>query len=343
MNGRSTLSAVVLVCAAASLVTVAPAAGQVTAAANDEWTAPRTPEGHPDLQGLWTNATITPFERGTSFTYSGVAVPETVASKEYFTAEEIATFEAQTVGRRIENDGRARAGGVGSYNTHWLDAGTQFLSTRQTSLVVDPPDGRVPVKPWAEEVRDYNREHRDDHYRHMSVWDRCISRGVPGSMFPAGYNNAYRILQVPGYVVILHEMIHDARVIPVDDRPHVDDHIRQWMGDSRARWEGDTLVVDTRNYHNRGWIASSGGGGRMKGIPVSNRLHVVERFTRVSEDTIMWEVRIDDPNVYERPWTVSMPLTHDPGYNQFEYACHEGNLAVINTLGGGRNLDAQGR
>ncbi len=342
MNNRSLLSTVAMACVAVLVLAVATAAGQEATPA-DKWQPSRTAEGHPDLQGLWTNATITPFERGSSFTYSGVAVPESVASKEFFTAEEIAAFEAQTVGRRIENDGRARAGGVGSYNTHWLDAGTQFLSTRQTSLVVDPPDGRVPVKAWAEMVRDYNREHRDDHYRHMSVWDRCISRGVPGSMFPAGYNNAYRILQVPGYVVILHEMIHDARIIPLDDRPHVDDNIRQWMGDSRARWEGDTLVVDTRNFHGRGWIANSGGGGRMKGIPASERLHVVERFTRVSEDTLMWEVRVDDPNVYHGPWTISMPLTRDPGYVQFEYACHEGNLAVTNTLGGGRALDAQGR
>ena len=321
---------------------VAPAAGQEATPA-DTWKAPRTPDGHPDLQGLWTNATITPFERGSSFTYSGVRVPESVAGEEFFTAEEVASFEAQTVGRRVENDGVARQGSVGAYNNHWLDAGTQLLSTRQTSLVVDPPDGRVPVKAWAEAVRDYNREHRDDHFRHMSVWDRCISRGVPGSMFPAGYNNAYRILQVPGYVVIVHEMIHDARIIPVADRPHVDENIRQWMGDSRAYWEGDTLVVDTRNFHGRGWIANSGGGGRMKGIPASERLHVVERFTRESEDTLMWEARVDDPNVYEEPWTVSMPLTRDPKYDQFEYACHEGNLAVINTLGGGRALDAAGR
>ena len=342
MNSRSVPWMLALIGVAVMGLGAAPAAGQDNASAS-EWQAPRTPDGHPDLQGLWTNATITPFERGSSFAYSGVAVPDAVAQKAFFTAEEAATFEEQTVGQRIETNGVATPGSVGGYNNHWLDAGTQLLSTRQTSLVVDPPDGRVPVQAWAEGVRDYNREHRDDDYLHMSVWDRCISRGVPGSMFPAGYNNAYRILQVPGYVVILHEMIHDARVIPVGDRPHVDDRIRQWMGDSRAHWEGDTLVVDTRNFHGRGWIASSGGGGRMKGIPASRRLHVVERFTRVSADTLMWEVEVDDPNVYDARWTVSMPLTRDPGYVMYEYACHEGNLAVVNTLGGGRALDAAGR
>ncbi len=331
-----------MIAVAAMVLAVTTVAGQEARPA-DSWEAPRTPEGHPDLQGLWTNDGITPFERGSRFTYSDVAVPDSVANKAFFTEEEAASLAAQTVGRRVERDGVARQSGVGAYNNHWLDAGTQLHSTLQTSLVVDPPDGRVPVKAWAEVVRDYNREHRDDHYQHMSVWDRCISRGVPGSMFPAGYNNAYRILQVPGYVVLFHEMIHDARIIKVDDRPHVDDNIRQWMGDSRARWEGDTLVVDTMNFHDRGWIANSGGGGRMKGIPVSKRLHLVERFTRVSEDTLMWEVTVDDPNVYEGPWTVSMPLTQDPGYVMYEYACHEGNWAVTNTLGGGRALDAAGR
>jgi hypothetical protein len=170
----------------------------------------------------------------------------------------------------------------------------------------------------------------------MSVWDRCITRGVPGSMFPAGYNNAYQILQVPGYVVILYEMIHDARIIPLDGRPHLPSGIRLWMGDSRGRWEGDTLVVETANFLDRGWIATSSAAGRMKGVPTSDALHVVERFTRVDAETIEYEVTIEDPNVYTRPWTVAMPLTRDPGYQIFEYACHEGNRAVENVLGGAR-------
>ena len=175
----------------------------------------------------------------------------------------------------------------------------------------------------------------------MSVWDRCISRGVPGSMLPAGYNNAYRIVQTPDHFVIQHEMIHDVRIIPLSDQPHIDANIRQWMGDSRARWEGDTLVVESRNFHNRGWIASSAAGRRLKGIPTSKALEVVERFRRVSADTIIWTVTVTDPNVYTAPFTIQMPLTRDPSYEIYEYACHEGNWAVRNALAGQRVLDAQ--
>ena len=173
----------------------------------------------------------------------------------------------------------------------------------------------------------------------MSVWDRCISRGVPGSMLPAGYNNAYRILQTPDHVVLYHEMIHDARIIPLSDQPFIDDRIGQWMGDSRAHWEGDVLVVETRNFHDRGWIASSMAGGRLKGIPVSKALHVVERYERVSETTIMWEMTVTDPDVYTAPWKISIPLTAEPTYEMFEYACHEGNYAVPNALSGARFIE----
>ena len=259
--------------AAAAVSSGGGAAGQDPGAS---WTAPRTPEGQPDLAGVWTNPTITPFERGTFFSYSGVAVPESAAGRAFFTAEEEARFAALTAADREASLG---------YVNRSLDAGTRLLSTRQTSLVVDPADGRVPVKEWAESARDRNRARESEDYRHMSVWDRCLTRGVPGSMFPAGYNNAYRFVQTPDAVVILYEMIHDVRVIPLGGRPHIDDGVRQWMGDARAHWEGDTLVVDTTNFNDKGMIASSGGGGRMKGIPVSAALHVVERFTRVRPRT----------------------------------------------------------
>ena len=301
------------------LLTPTPAVAQTA------WTAPRTPDGHPDLQGMWTNETITPFERPSSF--DGKAV---------LTEEEANGLEAETAQSRAVGDANPRPGVVGSYNQFWLDSGKRMLKTRQTSLVVDPPSGRVPARPKAEATRDYNLEHVADSYIHMSLWDRCISRGVPGSMFPAGYNNAYRFLQVPGYVVILHEMIHDVRVIPLDGRPRVSSTITLWMGDSRGHWEGDTLVVETTNYNNRGWIATNAASGRVKGLPVGEQLHVVERFTRVDEDTINFEVTITDPEAYTRPWTVAMPLTRDPEYTMFEYACHEGNWAVTNILSGGR-------
>lgn len=173
----------------------------------------------------------------------------------------------------------------------------------------------------------------------MSVWDRCITRGVPAGMFPAGYNNAYQIIQTPGYVNILYEMIHEMRTIPVDGSPHLPPTVRQWNGDSRGHWEGNTLVVDVTNFNGKGWIGTSASTGRIKGIPQSEALHVVERFTRTAADTILYQVRIEDPNVYTKPWAVSIPLTRDPDYRIYEYACHEGNEAVANILRGGRALD----
>ena len=318
---------IVLLALAIGIVVAGGGAARQNDAGEEVWTVPHTADGQPDLEGVWTNATITPFERGTDFAYSNVATPESAAGRAFFTEIEAARYAALTAADR-----RVRYG----YANQSLDAGTQLLSTRQTSLVVDPPNGRVPVKAWAEEARDHNRERETDDYQHMTVWDRCITRGVPGSMFPAGYNNAYRFVQTPDAVVILYEMIHDVRVIPVTDRPHIDDDIHQWMGDARARWDGDTLIVTTTNFNDQGMIASSGGGGRMKGISISEALHVVERFTRVSEAEVLWEVTVKDPEVYERPWTVSMPLTRAPDYTMFEYACHEGNRDVALLLGGAR-------
>ena len=298
-----------------------PALGQSPA-------TPRTAWGDPDLQGLWTNPTITPFER-----------PPSMEGRATLTTEEVAAVEVQTAARRAAGDANPRPGVVGAYNQFWLDSGTKVLETGQTSLVVDPADGRVPTRQEAEAVRDHNLAHAGDSYTYMSVWDRCISRGVPGSMLPAGYNNAYRFVQLPDYLVIVYEMIHDIRVIPIADRPHVSDKIRLWMGDSRARWDGDTLVIETTNYNSRGWIASSAAGARIKGIPVSEQLHVVERFTRVDDDTLSFEVTIRDPEVFTGPWTISMPMTLDPDYELYEYACHEGNGAVGNALSGARAVE----
>ena len=293
----------------------------------DGWTPPRTPEGRPDLQGVWTNATITPFERGNSMPYSGVAFPESATDRTVFTEEESARLEAQTVAGRPDV--------LGAYNV-WMDAGNRLLSTRQTSLVVDPSDGRVPVKAWAAAAREHDISRQRDEYDAMSTWDRCITRGVPGSMLPTGYNNAYRIVQTPNVVAIQYEMIHDVRVIPVTNSAHADEDVELWMGDARAHWEGDTLVVDTTNFNDRTMIVTSSRDGRLKGLPVGDAMHVVERFTRVSEDEIMWEVTVDDPDVYDRPWTLSMPLTLVSDYVMYEYACHEGNQDVGIYLGGGR-------
>jgi len=294
--------------------------------AQKAWTPPRTADGQPDLQGIWTNATITPFER-----------PASLRDKPFLTEAEVAAIERQVAANR-EADPK-RPGDVGSYDQVWFDSGDRVVSTRRTSLVIDPPDGRVPLRPEAEAARDYNSAHERDSYEFMSVWDRCITRGAPAGMFPAGYNNAYQIIQTPGYVVIHSEMIHEARIIPTDGRPHAPAPVRQWNGDPRGRWDGKTLVIDTTNYNGKGWISTSAAGGRIKGILQTESLHVVERFTPIDKDTIDYQATIDDPKMFTRPWTVSIPLHRDPSYQIYEYACHEGNRSVGNILSDARSLE----
>jgi hypothetical protein len=186
----------------------------------------------------------------------------------------------------------------------------------------------------AEERRDYDLAHNTESWDYMSPWDRCITRGMPGGMLPGGYGNVYEIIQSPGIVAIVSEMIHETRIIHTDSRPHP--NIRQWNGDSTGRWEGNTLVVETTSYNGKGWIATNVAAGRIKGIPQSQALHVIERFTRTDANTIQYELTIDDPNVYTRPWKVAFPFTRDPSALIFEYACHEGNHAMMNILSGAR-------
>jgi hypothetical protein len=301
-----------------------PLAGQAKDGASKKWTQPKTADGQPDLQGVWTNATITPFER-----------PAALAGKAFLTEEEAAALERQAAQRRATVDeAPPRPGDVGNYNDFWFDSGTKVVSTRQTSLVVDPPDGKVPLRPEAEKRRDFNLTNTDS-YESMSPWDRCITRG-PGRMFPAGYNNAYQIVQTPGYVMIAQEMIHEARIIPLDGRPHPDESVRMWTGDPRGRWEGNTLVVETTNFNDKGWIATNGASARIRGVPHSNALRLVERFTRTDANTMAYEITVDDPNIFTRPWTVSMPLVLDNAYQIFEYACHEGNYAIGHILSAAR-------
>jgi len=314
--------------AATILQLAAPAEAQVqkaakTSSSTTAWTPMRTPDGQPDLQGVWTNATLTPFER-----------PAELAGKATLTEQEVAAIEKTASQNRVDRP--PKPGDTGSYNQAWFDSGTAWLSNRQSSLVVDPPNGKVPVKASAEAQRDYDLAHIADSYEHQTTWERCITRGVPAGMFPAGYNNAYQILQAPGYVVILSEMIHEARVIPVDGRPHLPQSVRQWNGDSRGHWEGITLIVDTTNYNGKGMIATSGATARIRGIHESEALHVVERFKRVDANTISYEVTVDDPNVYSAPWKASLLLTKNANYLIYEYACHEGNYAMEGILRAGR-------
>jgi hypothetical protein len=289
-------------------------------------TPTRTPDGQPDLQGIWTNATLTPFER-----------PAELAGKATLTEQEAAALENRASENRVDRP--PKSGDPGNYNQAFFDGGTTWLSTRQSSLVVEPSNGRVPVKPSAEAQRDYDLAHVADSYEHQTSWERCITRGVPAGMFPAGYNNAYQILQTPGYVVIFSEMIHEVRAIPLDGRQHLPPSIRQWNGDSIGHWEGDTLVVDTTNYNGKGMIATSAATARIRGIHESEALHVVERFKRVDVNTISYEATIDDPNMFSAPWRVSMPLTRDANYLIYEYACHEGNYAMEDILRAGREKE----
>jgi hypothetical protein len=304
---------------------------QEKAGTSRQWTVPRTPDGRPDLQGIWTNATLTPLER-----------PRAMADRAFLTEQEVAVLEAQAAGRQAAADApEARQaalakGDIGSYNQFWNDSGSTILPTRQTSLVVDPPDGRVPVRPEAEARRDEALRRSTEHPEFMSTWDRCISRGVPGWIIPAGYNNAYQIVQTPDHVVIHAEMIHDARIIPVNGRAPLPPTLRLIEGDSRGRWDGDTLVVETTNFSDRNWIATSAASGRIKGIPQSTALTIVERFTRTADDRIDYEARIEDPAVFTRPWTLAFPLMRDDDYRIYEYACHEGNRAVDGVLSGAR-------
>lgn len=289
--------------------------------------AQATASGQPDIEGYWSNATITPFER-----------PAALAGKEFLTEAEAAKLEQQA---RNTVPAPPRDGDVGA--ELWLDRGSKVVRTRQTSLVVEPADGRVPLTAAAEAKRDYNRAHETDSYEYLTPWDRCITRGMPAGMFPGGHNNAYQIIQTPGRVVIVSEMIHDARVIPLDGSPHPPANVRFWNGDSRGHWEGKTLVVDTTNFNDKGSIATSSVQGRIRGIPQSEALHVVERFTRTDADTLSYEVTIEDPAMYTRPWKVAIPLAREEGYRMFEYACHEGNTAVELILGGARAKERSGR
>jgi hypothetical protein len=294
-------------------------------AATEVWTPPRTPDGQPDLQGIWTNGTLTPFER-----------PANLAGKAFLTEQEAADIERQTAERRANPNRPRRPGDVGGDNEAFVDSGNKVTSTRQTSLVADR-DGRIPLRPEAERIRDAN-ENGVDSFETMSPWDRCITRSITG-LFPAGYNNGYQIIQSPGYVVIVSEMIHEARIIPVDGRPHAPPGVRSWLGDSRGRWEGQTLVVDTTNFVGRGWFSTHAGSGRLRGVPQTEALHLVERFTPTSVDTILYEMTIDDPGVYTSTWKVSLPFRRDEGYQVFEYACHEGNKATELILRGARTIE----
>ena len=279
---------------------------------------PRTPDGHPDLQGIWDNSTVTPLER-----------PRALADQAFFTPEQAADYESP---RRFLERAQVRNGDeedrtTGEINGIWTE-GRRLGPDRRTSVILDPPDGRVPFRPEgsarAAAAAAARRVHRPDGPEDLTLSERCLLWGADPPLFPVSYNNNLQIVQTRDRVMILTEMVHDARVIPLDGRPHLAASVQQWKGDSRGRWDGDTLVVDTTNFTDKTRFQGSG-----------TELHVVERFTHTDQDTLRYEFTVDDPAAFERPWSgrLWMRSTEDRIY---EYACHEANYSMVGILKGAR-------
>ena len=294
----------------------------------------RTAWGDPDLNGVWDFRTLTPFER-----------PEDLADQEFFTEEEAAAYEANRLAEFEVRDDQEPADIVGNYNQFWFDPGDQVSATNQTSLVIDPPSGRVPaLVSVAQAKADALREHREGIDPHAPTYGgfvddlgggmfavRCIlgfNSGPP--MTPGGYNQNVQLFQTPDHVVLLNEMVHSSRVIPLDGREHISDNVRQWMGDSRGHWEGNTLVVETTNFLRETSFRN--------GVTTSD-LKLVEKFTRTDAGTLLYDVTVEDPNTWSRPWSYRIPMRAND-MPIFEYACHEGNYGLENILAGAREKEA---
>jgi len=312
---RQILTGVVLTAIVAAW-TAAPAAAQAAGSAeakaakrvNPNWKAPRTPWGHPDLSGTWTTDDMkgVPTSRAAQY-----------GTRQYLTDQEFAARAKQRLNARVIDDAR-----TGTFRN---EEGSREFS--YTSMVIDPPDGRVPpttaaararprqggsfgVGPW-EKIQDF------------SLYDRCITRGAIGSFMPAVYGNGARIMQTPNAVVITYEMIHDTRIIPLDPKPRLGSNLQLWMGDARGHWEGDTLVVESTNFTDRTAVG---------GATHSTALQLTERFTRVDPDMIDYEITVNDPQTFTRPFTMRLTITQQPDYEIYEYACHEGNHSMRNVL-----------
>ena len=309
---RPALFALLLVAAAAVALAPLPAFAQSA-------DVPRTPWGKPDLQGVWDFATLTPMER-----------PAEYAGKERLTEEDVANIVAQSAKftEFLSEQGPTR--GTGTYDEFWFDFGSDVSADRRTSLVIDPPNGRIPdLTPVARERmaarRAYLAEHPADSWEDRNLAERCLlGFNIGPPMAPSAYNNIFQMFQTEDHVVILNEMVHDARVVALDGRDHLDPGIRQWRGHSRGYWDGDTLVVETANFRDE---------TNFRGVTGDMRL--VERFTRADADTLLYEFTVNDPRTFVRPWTAEVPMALSPTPT-YEYACHEGNYGLEGILGGTR-------
>ena len=309
-----TIRCLAALCMVFAVIWAAPAdpAARTQEATAESWEPSRTAWGDPDLQGvIWSFATITPLER-----------PAAYAGRERLTEEEVVALNAEALTR---GDQPPPPGDTGAYNAFWFDRGE---STGRTSLIVDPPDGRIPFTADGRQRLDERRAllGRPAHGpEDRSPGERCTHHTKAGPpMSAGGYNNHLRIFQAPGYVVVWTEQNHDARIIPMDGRPPVAGAIRQWMGDSRGRWEGDTLVVETTNFSGKAYYQGS-----------THGMHLVERFTRTGADALEYEYTVSDPASYTRPWTASITMTTIEG-DLYEFACHEGNYGMEGILAGAR-------
>ena len=312
---------------AGALVTVIVMVLSMPQASLGQSATPETAWGRPDLQGVWDFRTITPMER-----------PEDFGEQAFLTAEEAANLEQAAVDRDArlwsESARRTEAGGnVGAYNNFWMDRGTRTVDSRRTSLIVDPPNGQIPpLSPAGQQRADAKQEYQQDHpadsWEDRSVGERCVlgfNSGPP--MEPRAYNNHLQLFQTANYVVIYNEMVHDARIIPIEHAEVLPGAVTQWMGQSRGRWDGDTLVVGTTNFYNKNSFTERHG--------ATANMQLVERFTRVDEDTLVYEFTVEDEDTWTMPWTVEVPMARSED-QVWEYACHEGNYGMDGILAGHR-------
>jgi len=309
---------------ATALVTVASA---TTLPAQGKWAAPRTADGHPDLQGVWNFSTITPLERPAEF-----------ADKAFLTEAEAKALEARTV-ERSNRDNRDRnnpeADVASAYNEFWWDRGVHAARVRgkvQTSLIIEPADGKLPPltadgQKRAEQRAEARRQHPADGPEDRSLGERCLLFNAGPPMLSGPYNNFVQLLQTRDHVVIFNEMVHQARLVPLDGRPHLPAGVRNWQGDPRGRWEGDTLVVESTNFSDRTNVRGSGEG-----------LRLTERFTRTGANSLLYEFTVDDPASFTKPWTAALPMARTTD-QIYEYACHEGNYAMSGILRGARSAE----
>ena len=322
MHGIRVFSLIVIIFAACSLSAVSVHAQSAEFDAG--YRAPRTAFGHPDLQGVWSNAVLTPLER-----------PEDLGNKAVLTPAEAQAYKQSRLAatnrdqRTDDND----ADVANAYNNFWWDSGEDVVRTLRTSLIVDPPNGRLPaLTPAGVSRREARRRSIADSPagpEDLGLTTRCIHFSASGPpMLPSAYNNNYRIVQTDDHVLIVNEMVHETRVVPLSRRPDVPDSIRLWLGSSRGRWDGETLVVVTRNRRDETSLRGSG-----------MHMQLTERFTRVADDVLLYEFTVDDPDNFTRPWTAQIPSVRVDGI-MYEYACHEGNRGLAGILAGARAAEA---